>query len=292
MAFIQHTISATFKLTGSKTFSESGTNQLTVANRRMTAEIANAGVPSGSTLHMAIYGMTLAAMNDLATLGMRIALVPKNTITVVADGTTVFVGTILNGWADFGAAPEVAFRLEAISGIGDGVAPVPPSSFQGTVDVVTVLEGFAKTMDLSFEDNGVISKLSNCYFPGTIRDQVLACAKHAGIGVDFSNGKLSIWPGNGSRGGTIPTLSPQDGTLVGYPSFIAEGIMVKTLFNPAIKFGGQVKIQGSQLTPANGTWTVFGLNLALEAQMPHGQWFSILLCFNQNASQTPPAPRS
>ena len=290
MAFIQHAISVTFKLADKNTFTESGTNQVTVANRRISCDVMNAGVPSGSELHMSIYGMTLSTMNDLATLGQRVALVPKNTVTVVADDATVFVGTVLNAWADFGAAPEVAFRVEAISGLGDAIAPVPPSSFKGSTDVVNVMQSFAGKMGLNFENNNVNAKLSNCYFPGTIRDQALACAKHAGIGVDFSNGTLSIWPGNGTRGGTTPTVSPDDGTMVGYPSFIAEGILIKTLFNPSIKFMGQIKVQGSQITPANGTWGIFGLNHSLESQMPHGQWFSIVSCFNPKFA--PPAPPS
>jgi hypothetical protein len=292
MAFVERQLSVTFRLSGSRTFA-GGNNQVTITNHRITAHVTNVGTPTGSTLSMTIYGMTLSLMNQLSTLGMVIQLVPKDTILVQAGDAggqqnTVFAGTILNAWSDFQPAPEVAFHVQAQAGLADAVAPVPPSSFQGSADVATIMQGLAGKMTgstgkaLNFENNGVSVKLSNPYFPGTLRQQAYALAKHAGINIEIANDTLAIWPSGKTREGTVPVISPQSGLQVGYPSFTPQGILVKTVFNPQLKFGGQFKLQGSQITPANNTWAINFIDLSLESQTPHGEWFSMIGGYNPN----------
>lgn len=295
MSFVQRLLTVTFQL-ATGTFTGSQSNQVTLSRLRATARIANAGAPSGSQLDLSVYGMSLELMNQLSTLGMVVQLVPRNTVTVTAgDQTsgmgTVFVGTILNAWGDFGAAPEVPFRVQANSGIAELVAPVSPSSFQGSADVVTMLSGIATQIGYQFENNGMSGvKVSNPYLPGTALEQARRIARSVAntMGYDDSDHVISIWPkSGGSRGGAVPLISPSTG-MVGYPSFVAQGISLKTVFNPSVKFMGKVQVQGSQLTPANGTWAVFSLDHMLDALMPHGEWSSTLGCFNPNYS--PPLP--
>jgi hypothetical protein len=133
-------------------------------------------------------------------------------------------------------------------------------------------------MGLAFENSGVTGKLSNPYFPGSARSQAQACARAAGISMIIDNGKLAIWPKNGSRNGAVPLISPQTG-MIGYPSYTALGIMLKTLFNPSIGFGGKIKVQ-SELPAACGEWAVYSLDHDLEAMMPNGRWFSTVMAYN------------
>ena len=90
----------------------------------------------------------------------------------------------------------------------------------------------------------------------------------------------------GSRNGSAPIVSPQTG-MIGYPAYTAYGIMLKTIFNPSIGFGQQIQVQSS-LQPACGNWAVYGLDHALDEEMPdNGLWESDILAYNPKFP-TPP----
>jgi hypothetical protein len=130
-------------------------------------------------------------------------------------------------------------------------------------------------MNLKFENSGVTSKLSNAYLYGSPRQQMKTIAEHAGINATIINGTLAIWPKDGSRGGQIVTLSPTSG-LIGYPIYSAMGVLLRALFNPSIEFGQQIKVEGSVLTAANGTYHIYALDHDLECQAPNGKWDSLI----------------
>lgn len=308
MAFAQRLIEVAVKLaTNSETnqpttFSESGTDTVTLSGSRTSVRIQNSGTPAGSTASVDIYGMTPSLMNQLSTLGMVVNIVPKNTLTISAGDNTngmsvVFSGTIVAGYGDFNAAPDVPFHFECNSGLGDAVAPAVASSFTGSTDVATIMAGFARQMNLGFENNGVTTKLSSPYFAGNVRTQMRACADHAGINAEIVNGnKLAIWPKGGSR--TSVTLVPiisKDTGMIGYPAFTQQGIIFKTVFNPQVAFGGTVKVQSgllsgvlsaqknqnaSFLIPQDSIWAVYKLDHALDSLVPRGQWMSTIYGYN------------
>jgi hypothetical protein len=146
-------------------------------------------------------------------------------------------------------------------------------------------------MGLTFENSGVSGvNLSSPYLPGTLRDQAQKAADAAGVNLYIDDGQspptgdqssgnttggtLAIWPKNGSRGGEIPLISPETG-LVGYPTFTDSGVLVKCLFNPNLKPGGQFKLKASVL-PNEAIWNIRYLNLELDANTPGGSWFSVI----------------
>ena len=71
--------------------------------------------------------------------------------------------------------------------------------------------------------------------------------------------------------------------LSGKNPFTAYGLLLKILFNPSLRFGASIKVQSS-LKPANaaGTWTIYTLDHDIEAMVPHGRWFTSLICYNPN----------
>jgi hypothetical protein len=71
--------------------------------------------------------------------------------------------------------------------------------------------------------------------------------------------------------------------MEGYPLFVSNTIVLKTLFNPNIKYQGRVKVQ-SDLTPANGSWKVIKIEYHLESKVPHGKWGSVLTCVTSDAA--------
>ena len=292
MAFAQRLIEIAIKLASNTqtnqpaTFSESGTDTVTLSGSRTKVRIQNSGAPSGSTASIDVYGMTPSLMNQLATLGMVVKLVPRNTLTISAGTKNnlaiVYSGTIVAAYGNYDAAPDVPFHFECNSGLADAVAPAPVSSFPGPTDVATIMSGFARQMNLGFENNGVTIKLSNPYFAGNIWTQMRACAEHANINAEIVNGNvLAIWPKGASRtGGSIPLIAKGAG-MIGYPAYTQQGIIVKAVFNPQISFGGLIRVQSSlKVVNDIGTWAVNKLDLALDSLEPKGQWMSTIYAYN------------
>lgn len=276
---------------GAQSFGPGGSDVVTVSGLRVSANITKAGTTGGALLSMQIFGMRLDLMNKLATLGMVYAQIRRNTVTVLAgdEGSplaTAFIGTIQQAWIDFTNAPEVAFHVEAQTSAAEAVITPDPAftSIQGGADVVQLMKSFADQMHLNFENNGISGlKISYPYLYGPIVAQAQAVAHAAGINWFVDNGVLAIWKRGSSRGGTIPLINPRTG-LVGYPSFTSYGIMLKTLFNNDIKFNGRIKVESSlegvtQLNPT-GEWAVYNIDHQIESQMPHGNWFTTLTCYN------------
>lgn len=284
MAFEHRALGATISL-ASGSFTEGGNTAKLPDGLRMSANIANAGGLSDGTLDLTIYGMTRSMMNQLSTLGMQINLVPKNPITLTAGTAgkmaTAFNGYIIAAYADYNASPEVAFHIIAHTLGAFAAAPADATSFQGTTDVATIMSGFASQMGMRFENNGVTTKLSNPYFSGSLRDQAQACVKAAGISWNSGElGTLAIWPKNTSRNnGQIPLIAPPPkGSMIGYPTYTAYGIMLRNLYDPTIGLGQKVSVESSVLT--TGEWTVYGLSHQLESETPNGKWESTIMAYN------------
>lgn len=286
-------------------FSESGTDTVTLSGLRSSLRVQNSGSAAGSQAQFKIFGLTLSLMDQLSTLGMVFNIVPKNTITVEArsgDGpwAVVFSGTIFAAYGDFNAAPNVPFQIDALAGLGDLVAPAAPVSFSGSTDVATIMSGFARQMGIGFENNGVNVKLPATYFPGTVWEQMKACAEYAHVNadrVDSAGGPvLAIWPIGGNRNTpTVPKIAPPPagqepsaaGHLIGYPSYTQQGIKVDFVFDPAISRGILVDVE-SDLKKATGQWAVTKLDLALDALTPKGEWMATAYCYNPKYPQPLP----
>jgi hypothetical protein len=198
----------------------------------------------------------------------------------------VYTGTIIYAYVDAQAMPDVCFRVSSSPGAFPAVKPIPPLSIKGSGDASQMMKSLAGQMGFSFEDAGVKVKLANPYYPGTGWQQALAIARDGNFNVGIDRGTMVITPPGKARAGDAFLISPQTG-MVGYPMFEQAQVIVRALFNPAVKYQGLVQIQ-SDLTPANGTWKVTRLEYQLEALMPHGKWFMLLACTNANTEA--PAP--
>jgi hypothetical protein len=287
-------------------FADTQSDTVTVSGLRASARIHNNGAAAGSQAEIKVYGLKPSLMNQLATLGMVFNIVPRNTITVSAGDlgaqlATVYSGVILSANADYNLAPDVPLVLTCQSGLADATAPALASSYRGPVDVATVMSGFARQMGVGFENSGVSVKLPGSYFPGTVRQQVAKCARDANIDWDIVQGNsgpvLAIWPRGGSRSTPAPTMiaAPPSGGMIGYPAFTPQGILVHTVFDPNLSRGSLVQVESSILQAgtltrlnSSGTWAVNKLDLALDAQIPKGEWKSSLYCYNPRYPQPVP----
>lgn len=260
---------------GAGTFGSSNNNQITLQGLRAIAEIDNSGGPAMGTLRAHIYGVSQADMNSITTLQWKPNSIIPNTIQVYAiDGpaqTLIFAGNIVNAWGDYQNMPDVSLYIQSQAAFISQLQPVPPRSFNGTIDVASVMAGIASDMQLAFENNGVNVQMQNVYLPNTLTEQAKSLAQQAGIWLCIDKDTLAIMPANGTRGGLIPEISPQTG-MVGYPTFDSVGVNFKCLFNPAVKFLGQINLK-TDIPRAAGQWTVGSLNYLLESEKPNGAWF-------------------
>jgi hypothetical protein len=281
MSFTQKIISVTITLAQGSFAGTSGQNQVTLDGYRMSAQIVKAGGASQGYLQLRIYGLDLALMNQLSTLGRTPVIIDgRNKISISAgDSETgiavVFVGTIYEAYTDLSNPPDAIFHVAAFAGLGEAMQTVASASYGAAADAANIMSSLATQAGLTFENNGVSVMLHSPYFPGSLRKQMQDCAEAANIDWIIDDGKLAIWPKIGNRGGAVPLISPDTG-LIGYPFPSGQGrIGVKCLFNPQISFGAQFRVQSS-ITPANGTWTACHVTHDIESQMPNGQWMTVL----------------
>ena len=275
MSFAQRLITVTVQLapnTGTNqpnTFVESGSDTVTLIGSRTSVRVQNSGAAANNSATIKIWGMTPSLMNQLATLGLVFNLVPKNQLTIQA-GTmgpsgipnlaTIFTGNVWAAYGDYSAQPDVPFIFECLSYAADSVLNVPPSSFPGSTDVGNIMSGFARQMNVGFENNFPAAggsnanatgiTLSNAYFTGAVRIQAQKCATAADIYWGLFGNVLAIWPKGGNRKpGTqsVPVISPING-MISYPAFTQQGIVVSTLFDPTISFGSLVQVNSSLLS--------------------------------------------
>lgn len=246
---------------------------------RVALTSKTAGGYGMSELSALIYGMPLSQMNEFSRFGTTPMTFNGDTVMVLASNdagsmSKVFEGTMVNVCQDYSAAPGAVFIITALGGLIQALQPAPASSFPGTVDAAVVLEGLAKQGGLNFENNGVSVQLSRPYYSGALRTQILECIEDAGINGVIEDGTLAIWPAGGVRAGIVAIISPGTG-MVGYPSPTnVGGALVTSVFNPNIRFGARVQVEGSTIPQANGAWDVISVTHDLECEVPNGKWFT------------------
>lgn len=261
---------------GTATFDEAGNNQIVLEGFRASVEIDKAGGVQMSTLRAKIFGVSAADMASITTLQWRPRTMIPNTVEVFAiDGdaeTLVFAGNIINAWGDFQSTPDVFLHIQAQAAFFAQIKAIPPRSFKGGVDVASVMRQIARDSGLAFENAGVQVQLADLYLAGSGLEQAKELARAAGIDLYVDDKTLAIAPPNVPRGGLVARISRDTG-LVGYPAFDAIGVTIQTLFNPAIQFGGRVKLE-TDILRAAGEWVVVSLAYRLESEKSGGAWFA------------------
>jgi len=261
-------------------FDAQGNDRIILEGFRSTADIDKAGGMMMSTLRAKIYGVKQADMNACTTLQWKPGKFIPNIIEVFAiDGpveTLVFAGNIINAWGDYNTMPDVFLQIQAQAAYFNQMLSSKPRSFQGAIDVAKVMGQIASDLGYTFENNGVSVILNDVYLANTGIEQAKELAAMAKIGFYIDDKILAITPNQyaprDARTKDIPLISSSSG-MVGYPTFDGVGVNFRTLFNPAVTFGGRVKIETTN-NHAAGEWVVTSVAHHLSAEMPGGPWFS------------------
>lgn len=267
---------------GQGTFGDEVGPDVTLTGLRAKATVVTYNGDAQGQLQLRIYGLPLALVNQLTTIGPVMAERRNNRILVAAgiDGgpmSTVFQGTIDSAYGEFQGAPDVVFNVTALAAAVQAVKPVNAVSYRGPTDVATIMQSLAATMGFAFENNGVNVQLSSPYFSGTAYQQAKTCAQAANIYFTIDRGTLAIWPKTSFRASDAIPVQPAFGA-VSYPVFSGNGIVVTTEFNPDFQLGGRVDVT-SELTVANGIWNIYSVVHDLESESPGGPWFSQVGCY-------------
>jgi hypothetical protein len=275
MSFTKKLIRATITIAGA-----SGDTVKVLDGYRISCEVETTGGWSASTAEIAIYGMTLSDMNKLTNLGTQYTGSYPNLIAIDAGDASglsrVFLANITNAWFDGNNQPQAAFRIIASTIEYHAQTTADPISTTGTTDVAGMMSGLAKTMGVAFENAGVTAKLASSYYFGSPWSMAQQIAQDAGILYVIENNTLVITQPGTARKGSEIIISPETG-LLGYPTFNQRTVLVTALFNPQVKFQGQVTIKSS-LPSATGKFLVNKLSYSLESMVPGGRWFMHLEC--------------
>lgn len=256
-----------------------GSNRIVADGLRTLCTIQFGGGAVMPHADIAIYGLNMDAMLKLTRVRWRDIRSLQNTILIEAgeDGSelsTVYEGNITFGYVDMSNAPDVAFRIRSTTAALNLYTPSTPSSFPGEVSVVEAIRLLATGMGYSFENNGVPESLTmtDVTMVDTDINKIRSLCKSYQIDLYIEHRTIAISPQGAPRQMRIPNLRPGSG-LIGYPVPTMQGVDVKCLYDPMIRFGGVVRIADSIITTCNGDWRVFGATITLESELPGGSWF-------------------
>ena len=276
-------IDLTFRL-GKGSFGEDGSTQLTFKGLRVVAYIELATAPHPALARLRIYGLTLDHMNQLSRAGLsykaRTDLIQVDAGDDVTGLSTVFVGQIIDAYPDMRNQPDVSFYVYATPTNVAQLRPVTPTSFTGSTTTEPALKAIAVKGNWTLENTGVNTALQTPYFQGTAWDQLLSCVRAANCfaHVDGITNILAVWPKDGARNSLNEIIVSPDTGMIGYPTFQATLVIVKRLYdNKTIQMGQVIQIL-SELTAANGRFTVITISYDLASELPQGPWEMTMLC--------------
>ncbi|HXP52264.1 MAG TPA: hypothetical protein VN922_20070 [Bacteroidia bacterium] len=288
--FAVRQITPIFRL-GQGSFGGSGFNTVTLKGLRCTVQIEKVIQPDNPTCILNVFGMTLDQMNSVSRAGAVWQNRNDNEVAIMAGDSISGQTMIFNGWIkeafpDGSNPPDMPLVVLGIGGTQIQFSAPTPVTFKGSVPIATALQQIIQGTGLTLENNGVNVNLSNPYFKGSTMEMIQsACiAADCFYYIDWIKKLLIIYPKNGFRSSqsNIPTVSPDTG-MINYPTFELQRMKVRTLFDPALhapsvpELGMRIQVK-SQLTAANGTWTIVGISYNLSSELPNGPWEMALTC--------------
>lgn len=271
-----------------RTFSD-GKNTKIITGTPIKARIEKTGPPDFNKASIELRGIRLDDMDRISTLAFMPLFRSRDFVTVYAGDTingmhVAFSGEITNASANFNSAPDVAFRIEAMTGYFGNITPASPTAIKGAQPVADFVASQAARMGYEFRNDGVTAALQNAVLCGSPMAQARSAAKQVGAELIIDDNVMILAPSGGNQSAGDAVLLNKDTGLISYPSLTNEGVEAKSLYNPAYRLGGLVKIE-SIVPKASGTWRIIRLAHELEAFSPSGgQWQSTMTTFYPHMS--------
>lgn len=268
----------------------SGTDTKIVTGIPLKVRIEKTGPPDFNKANIEIRGMRYEDMEQLSTLAFKPLFNAHNLVQVYAGDeenglSLAFSGEITQASADFNGAPDITFKIDAMTGYFGNTTPSGPTAIKGNQAASTFIEQQAKKCGYSFRNDGVTENLQNAVLNGSPIAQARAAARQINAELIIDDNVVILSP----RGGKKDTeknavLLNKDSGMIGYPTITNEGLQLKSLYNPAYQLGSLVKVE-SIVPHASGIWRIIKLTHDLAAFDPSGgPWFSEMTTFYPSMS--------
>ena len=299
--------------TGQYQTSELAGQRISLKGYRVSCQIVNVGQSQGNEAVIQIYNLPpdlmksltgfgtlsvfnyVASGNDSQELGatVQVQIFTSNDTTDTLSNTDdqqdnqrnmVFWGSLQTCQAVMQATPDPFVQMQCRTLGFAQFSPASVISIKGATKAADIAQNIGNTMGLAFENNGVNTVLQNPYFYGSAMQQLQDLSQQALFNYTASNGVLSIWPIGGQRNPASHsvTLINTDSGMIGYPDFAGVSVTFRTLYNPSIRFGDQIRIE-SIVPNVTGDYTVNRTAHHLSADVPGGPWETeVLATFFRN----------
>lgn len=271
-------IRVTITLAGKdEVFTSGDKNQLSATGLRVLCDIAFGYGAVMPTAQIRIYGLALEKMMKLFRVRWNTMNEMMNRIKIEAGEEggkliTEFEGNISFAYPDFANAPDVALVIDSQTAMVDNLKPAKPLSYEGPVNVASVIQDICDDMGYQLENNGfsAMGEVGMLDGPNIVKLRNLSASY--GFDLYIENNLVAVTPKGGSRNIQIPVITPETG-LIGYPIPDIKGVSFKCMYDPLLRFGGICRIRDSIIDVCNGDWRIYGLHKSLEANQPNGSWF-------------------
>lgn len=266
-----------------------GGNTKVITGVPLKARIEKTGPPDYCKATIEARGLRYEDMAQMSTLAFKPLASARNTVAVFAGDeaaglSLAFSGSITEASADFNAAPDVVFKMEAMAGYFGAITPQSPTAVRGAQPAADFIAMQARVAGFSFQNDGVTAQLENAVFNGSPVAQARAAARQIGAELIIDDGVMILSPAGGAgekagggRGNAV--LLNKESGLLGYPVLTNEGVQLKALYNPAFRLGGLVRVE-SIVPKASGTWRIIKLTHELTAfDASGGPWESQMTAY-------------
>lgn len=194
-----------------------GGNTKIVTGIPIKARIEKTGPPDFNKASIEIRGMLYQDMERLSTLAFRPLFTARNLVRVYAGDennglSLAFSGEMTQASADFNAAPDVSFKIEAMTGYFGNVTPSGPTAVKGDQPVAEFIAMQAKKAGCEFRNNGVTARLSNAVFNGSPVAQARAAARQVGAELIIDDNIMTLSPRSGGDSATASASSNRTAT--------------------------------------------------------------------------------
>lgn len=185
-----------------------------------------------------------------------------------------YEGNITFATINTDSAPDVSLIITSQMAIVDKLRATPPFTIpkDQVFNVADIVKFLATDSGYEFFNYGVDKQITDTKLSGSNIEKIEKLSYDHDFDLYIEQKTITICKKGGERQLKIPIITPNTG-LIGYPAPDMRGIVFRCAYDPAVKFGGVVRIADSILgETVNQDWRVYGLIATLEANIPQGKW--------------------
>lgn len=263
---------------GTETFTAEGDNRISSTGLAISTIITYGNGAVTPTAQVTIYGLPIETMNKLFRVQWNTMKAILNTIKIEVGEqgsklAEVYNGNITFATVNMDGAPNVSLVITSQMAIVDKMKFSEPFTIPKgeSAQVSDVIRYLASEMGYEFENFGVDHTITDASLNGSNIEKIELLAQWCDFDLYIEQKSITICAKGHERIIKIPLIR-QDSGLIGYPAPDQRGIFFRCAYDPLVRFGGVVKIEGSIISVANADWRVYGLISTLESNIPNGKW--------------------